>query len=187
LLDGPAEFIALAIDVDTEEARSSIGAGFLVFVDHRPDDLAVGVGDRERLDILEIVPAEFALVHVPIDDLDRNHDTVVEQQPVGLALKGSLGDQTNQADVVDIDMDAGFFGDLPLGALCGGFANMHLELSADRGAEALVGFFDPMEEKDSAVLISEIAQAGELIRQCAVGGVFGKSGQDVGWVAHGQR
>ena len=47
MLDGPAEFFASTVDVDAEEAWSAIGAGVLVLVDHRPDDLAVGVGDGE--------------------------------------------------------------------------------------------------------------------------------------------
>ena len=43
----PAQFFASAIDVDTEEPRAAVGAGVLVLVDHRPDYLAVGVGERK--------------------------------------------------------------------------------------------------------------------------------------------
>ena len=130
------------------------------------------------------MPDEFALVHVSIDDLDGDHDAVVEQQPVGLALERGLGDESDQADVVDIHMDPRFFHDLALGALGGGFTEVHFKLAPDRGAEALVGRFDPVEEQDAPVLVAQIAQARELVRQRTVRRVLGHSGQDIGGITH---
>ena len=187
LLNRPAQFLSAAINVDAEESRAAVGAGCFVLVDHRPDDLAVGVGDRERLDIFEIVPAEFALVHVPINDFDRDHDAVVEQEPVGLAFEGGFCDEPYETDVVDVDMDPGFFRDFTLGALGWGFSEMHLEFATDWGAEPLVGFFDAMEKEDASVFVAEITQARELVWQRVVGGVFGESGQNIGGIAHGLR
>lgn len=158
-----------------------------MLVDHGPDDLAVGDGDGEVIEFGEFVPDEFALVHVTVDDLDGDHDAVVEQEPVCLALEGGFCDEPDQADVVDIDMNSRFLGDFSLSALGRGFSEVHLKLSTNWGAEPLVGFFDAVEKEDPSILVAEIAQTREFVGQRAVGGVFGQSGQDVGGVAHGQR
>ena len=65
------------------------------------------------------MPAEFAFVHVAIDDFNGDHDAVVEEEPVGFSFECGFGDEAYEADVVDVDMDACFFLDFSLGALGG--------------------------------------------------------------------
>lgn len=173
LLDAPCEFFAPAVDVDVEEPGAAVLPGVLVLVDHGPDDLAVGVGEWEVGDLVGLVPAEFSLVHVAVDDFDGLHDAVVEEEPVCLSLKGGLGDEPDKSEVVDVDMDAGFFHDLALGALGRRFAQVHLEFAADGGAETLVWCLDAVEEEDASVLVSQVAEAGDLVGENGFGGVVG--------------
>jgi hypothetical protein len=100
---------------------------------------------------------------VPVDDFDGFHDAVVEEEPVGFAFEGGLGDEPDESEVFDVDFDTGFFPDLALGALGGGLAECHLELASDWGAESFVWRFDAMEEEDAAVFVAEVAEAGDFI------------------------
>lgn len=66
-----------------------------------------------------VVPLEVALADGLGGDGDVAQDAEPEDEPVSGVLEGALGDHADESDAVEGDVDAGFFEDLPLGALCG--------------------------------------------------------------------
>lgn len=151
-----------AVDVEREEPRGLAGRA-LGESDDGPDDVAVGVGEREGIDLFVGVPVETALVHVMWDDGDGFENSEVEEEPVAFALVGAFGYEALEVEVGEFDAEAGFFVDFALGAVRGGFAGVDVELAADRGAQAQVGGLDAFEEEDAALGITEVAEAGEAV------------------------
>ena len=139
------------------------GAAGFVLKDERPDQLAVGFGEGEGIELVAGIPVEAAFGGVVRRDVDGAEDAVVEHEPVATALEGALGDEAAEVEAGDGDVEAGLFADFALGALGGGFASVDVELAADGGAEAEVGRAEAGEEEDAVVLVAEIAEARKAV------------------------
>jgi len=168
LLGVPCHVRGAAVDVEGEESRGLAG-GALRETDNGPDDVSVGVREWEGVDLLVCVPVKAAFVHVVGDDRNRLGDAEVKEEPMGFAFVGAFGDEPLEVEVGEFDAEAGFFEDLALGAVRGGFAGVDVELAADGRAQAEVGGLDAFEEEDAAVHVAEVAEAGEAVGE--IGGI----------------
>jgi hypothetical protein len=100
-----------------------------------------------------------------VDRRDGAEHAVVEQQPVARPLEGGLGDQAPKVEAVEGEGDARLLHDLALRALGGALAGVHVELAPDGAAQALVGRPLAVDEQDAALLVADVAEAGEFVGQ----------------------
>jgi len=177
LFDVPRDLVVAAIDVDGEEAgRAGRGARF-VAVEEWPDDAAVGLGEREGVELVVMKPIETAFGDVASLDGDGAENSVDEHEPVPAAFEGLFADHPDEVESADGDVDSGLFQDLAAGALGGRFADADFELSADGRAEAEVRGFFAAEEEDSALVVAEVAEASDFVREL---GGLGEAGHGEG-------
>ena len=163
LLYRPAKGRAGAIDVNGEESWLRVGGRRFGLLDEGPDDLSVGIGNRKPVDLVEVEPVEPALPSVLRHHRHLSHYPVVEKKPVSTPLESGFRDQPNEAQSLYRNVDSRLFLDLPLGALCRGFAGVDVEFPSDRRAESEVWRLDAPEQQKATLAIAQIAETGDPV------------------------
>ena len=119
------------------------------------------------------IPDQRALLEL-VDRYFRGPDgpchAKAEQQPVPIALVAGFRDHADEPDVVRIDVESGFFLDLPSCTFVGAFPDAHFEFAADGRVHARVGVLatgaasaaGPPYPRDSTAPRSGRATAGSM-------------------------
>src|SRR5690606_9180516 len=126
----------------------------------RPDELAVGGGKLEAVDLGAVKEGEGALADRRGDPREAGPDFVEEHQPVGAARRGGFRDEPREVKVGGIEIEAEFLGRLAAGAEVRRFAGF--DLPSGRAPEAAVRFAGAAQEEDPIRRVERVEQGGDL-------------------------
>lgn len=140
----------------------------VVLVVDGPKRSAVGLGERERVDVGARKKTEAPLGHFRRKGGNGTLAFKEEQEPVGFALVGLFGNHAEEVHVGRGDDVAGFFDGLASGAFKGGFAEGGFEFAADRTPRAEVRRLGAKEQKMFTLVIFNEYKDGDLVgKRCA--------------------
>ena len=98
LLYVPLHLAAAAIYVHGEEAVLTAGGLWFGGVHEGPDDFAVGFGDGQVFELVEVEPIKPAFAHVARRDFDGADDAIDEHEPVAFAFELLFADEADEAE-----------------------------------------------------------------------------------------
>ena len=139
----------------------------LEFIIHGPDERAVGLGNRDGLDLLAREVAEVALVDFGRQRVDGLAAVEKEHEPVAGALVAALTDHAEQVQVRRREVGAGLLLRLADRALEGRLAQLLLQLAPGRAPAAQVGHLAPADEQEAPLRILQEKQHADFERELA--------------------